>query len=370
MSRTITIAVFLLTLVLSLAIACSNGNSTPTHSTPPTRPPNYEATLQNARDLMVDLVNEERAKAGVLPRVELGHNQSVQTHAEASLANCYGSHWNAEGLKPYMRYSATGGHRFHVENAHGLNYCYTSENGAPLASIDDEVRGMMRAWMNSELHGEVILSHLFTDISVGIAWDPYNVRIYQLFESGDYINFEQMPAIDDNGLLTMAGTSQNGAKVWDLYIDIYYDPPPETLSRGQLARTYCYDNGRPVGFIPSQVYRVVKSRYETTYTPCPDPYQISDGASPPDTQQVALAYFREAVEASTQMAPVPATVLIIQPTVWSASPESFNAAVPITPILEENGPGVYTFTLWGVLDSQDTPISRYSVFYQVDAPRS
>ncbi|MXY20302.1 MAG: hypothetical protein F4Y49_03085 [Dehalococcoidia bacterium] len=67
---------------------------------------------------MLELINAERAKAGV-GSVVLGDNIAAQLHAEAALENCFASHWGIDGLKPYMRYSLAGGYQSNGENGSG-----------------------------------------------------------------------------------------------------------------------------------------------------------------------------------------------------------------------------------------------------------
>ena len=154
--------------------------ATPTPQSEPAR--NTAEVLQDGRLLMLKLVNEARAKEGS-PPVELGYDATAQAHAEASLEGCFGSHWDTRGLKPYMRYSLGGGTRITVENALAMNYCRSEGDGPPLDSIEDEVLAMMASWLSSPDHAAVILFPSFTRLNVGLAWDPYNVRMYQLFET-------------------------------------------------------------------------------------------------------------------------------------------------------------------------------------------
>ena len=59
---------------------------------------------------MLEIINENRTAAGLAPLV-LGDNAAAQLHAEASLEGCFLSHWDPNGLKPYMRYSLAGGYQ-------------------------------------------------------------------------------------------------------------------------------------------------------------------------------------------------------------------------------------------------------------------
>ena len=71
---------------------------------------------------MLDYINRERAAAGVAP-VSLGDNPMAQAHASDMFHNCYLSHWDLRGRKPYMRYSATGRFRASGENLSGIRTC-------------------------------------------------------------------------------------------------------------------------------------------------------------------------------------------------------------------------------------------------------
>ena len=76
---------------------------------------------------MLQLINEERVRAGVAP-VVLGDNIAAQLHAESALENCFSSHWGINGLKPYMRYSLAGGYQSNAENGYGRELLH---NGVP-----------------------------------------------------------------------------------------------------------------------------------------------------------------------------------------------------------------------------------------------
>ena len=151
------------------------------------------------KEYMLTLINAEREKAGVDP-VVLGDNIATQLHADASLENCFFSHWGIDGLKPYMRYSLAGGYQSNGENALGNHYCITALSQSPagfrynpLEGIEQEIRQAMEAWMGSPGHRRNILDRWHKRVNIGLAWDRYNIRAYQHFE-GDYIQYEELPS--------------------------------------------------------------------------------------------------------------------------------------------------------------------------------
>ena len=71
---------------------------------------------------MLEMINEQRRLASV-PPLRLGDNKAAQLHAEAMRDDCFVSHWDTDGLKPYMRYSLTGGYQYNAENVGGFYDC-------------------------------------------------------------------------------------------------------------------------------------------------------------------------------------------------------------------------------------------------------
>ena len=187
---------------------------------------------------MLQLINSERTRAGA-GSVVLGDNIAAQIHAETALANCFSSHWGLDGLKPYMRYSLAGGYQSNGENGHGSDYCIKeSDQYLPVTDIQGEIREAVAGWMNSPGHRRNMLNPSHKKVNIGIAWDRYNVKAFQHFE-GDYVEYARLPEIHE-GVLTLAGRTTNEARLGgrrDLDVQIYYDPPPEPLTLGQVART-------------------------------------------------------------------------------------------------------------------------------------
>ena len=348
----------------------------------PTRTPVPTATPQPAlavspdlrhieeKRYMLSLINAERKKAGV-GAVVLGDNIAAQMHAEAALDNCFSSHWGVDGLKPYMRYSLAGGYQSNGENGSGLDYCIKASDGyAANSGINQEIRETMDGWMNSQGHRRNLLDPQHKRVNIGIAWDKYNKQMYQHFE-GDYVEYDRLPSIT-NGVLTFSGKTRNGAQFnADTGQQIFYDAPPYTLSRGQVARTYCYDNGRLVAGLRKPLtggWRYNTHEFSTTYSPCPDPYDVPANASPARSYNEAHQLWRETYNASQSRASQSINVPWITATQWDSSGASFAVQVNIGEVLRDNGSGVYTVTLWGKVGGEDAVISQYSIFHDVTPP--
>ena len=242
-----------------LSTARDTPKPTPTTTSAPTPSPISPPPLRHIEEklYMLELINDERVSAGLNP-VVLGDNVAAQLHAEAALENCFSSHWGIDGLKPYMRYSLAGGYQPNAENVSGLDYCIKATDGYRAnGSAEQEIRQAMVGLMDSPGHRDNILRPWHKKVNVGLAWDRYNFNgHYQHFE-GDYVEYDQLPAME-NGVLHMSGSVKNDVQFdddfRDLDVQIYYDPPPHTLTRGQVARTYCSDSGLHVACAETAAY--------------------------------------------------------------------------------------------------------------------
>ena len=319
---------------------------------------------------MLSLINAERKKAGV-GAVILGDNVAAQVHAEAALDNCFSSHWGVDGLKPYMRYSLAGGYQSNGENVSGLDYCIKASDGYRAnGPIKQEIWEAMDSLMNSPGHRRQILYPAHKMVNIGLAWDRYNIKVVQHFE-GNYTEYDRLPSIE-NGVLTFSGKTRNGARFnADTGQQIYYDAPPYTLTRGQVARAYCFDSGRLVAGLRKPLtggWRYRTHKFTITHNPCPSPYDVSPDTPPARSYNEAHQLWREAYNASQSRTSQSITVPWITASEWTASGTTFSVKADISQILDEHGSGVYSLMLWGKVDGEDAVISQYSIFHDVTPP--
>ena len=342
--------------------------ATPTTTPHPTVTPAPEEAHLAQKQFMVELINEERRKAGVGP-VVLGDNRAPQVHADNALRKCFSSHWGTDGLKPYMRYSLAGGYQRNGENGLGSDYCVGSHHYVTrLDPIQTEIRDAIESWMGSSGHRRTMLDPNYRKVSLGLAWDDYNVRFYQHFE-GDYVRYEKLPAIE-NGRLTINGTLINGARVSrprDLSIQIYYDPPPRPLTRGQLAPTYSYGFGLMVASLREPLgpgWTWPKDSFTIGHRgPSVDPYDL-----PPDAP--APSYRPYSPPRPPPVYPPPRTITVpwITASKLHTSGDGFAVTANIASVLKQHGPGVYSIMVWAPVNGQEIPVSNYSIFYEIQPP--
>ena len=269
----------------------------PTSTPVPTPIPPPNLRHPNEKRTMLSLINQERQEASV-PPVVLGDNHAAQIHAESSLANCFSSHWGIDGLKPYMRYSIAGGYQDNAENAIGLSYCFRpGEGGKVVSDATVAIQVAMERLMESPGHRQTILYRWHRKVNIGLAWSKYNISVVQHFE-GDYVEYTALPELRGS-VLSFEGRVKNGAQFGPRgFSSVYigYDPPPHPLTRGQLARTYCYSQGGDTVALLRRPLPDGRYYLEDTSTlkweQCPDPYDAPIDAPAPSSYDEAAELCR------------------------------------------------------------------------------
>ena len=339
---------------------------------------------------MLELINYERERAGLNP-VELGYNAAAQIHAEAAIEGCFGSHWGLDGLKPYMRYTLAGGYQSNAENWSGntytvtqgsrkwsgLDYCLTNSDGGFSNPLDDGtipslIDNAMEGLMNSPGHRRNILGRWHKRVNIGIAIDGFNFAGVQHFE-GDYVVYDSLPSLRD-GELSLTGTVMNGARLdepRDLGVQIYYDPPPQPLTLGQLAFTYCYSSGLQVASLrppldANQYYTT--NMFSTAMSSCIDSYSLPSDTPAPTSLQEEKNFKDAARIAIATQEPPPMIVPWITATEWNINGQSFAVRANVGAITQTYGYGVYTIIVWAKLGDEREVVSEYSIFYGVEPP--
>lgn len=303
----------------------------------------------------LELINNDRIDNG-LNTVILGSNTAAQEHAEEMLVIDYMSHWGADGMKPYMRYTLAGGFNYEAENAFFHRTIWYGEQNPsyrldPIEVLEKAEKGLM----NSAGHRRNILNKQHKKVNIGIAYDNERLTLVQQFE-GDYITFNKYPGFSGS-TLSLSGNTITGFVIDQ--IQIWYDQPPHPLTLGQLGMTYAYSLGTPVVFIrppppPGSYYPDSDTFYSwTTYI---DPYTV-----PPDTPAPTYSL-------SIKPVPPPLSAIVavewIDAERWDISGTSFNIDANLSEILSQFGKGVYTVAIWAKTGNEHVELSNYSVFIE------
>ena len=247
------------------------------------------------KEYMLGLINAERKKAGV-PEVSLGDNNAAQIHAENMIRDCVSAHWGTDGLGPPMRYSLAGGYQSNSENVSGRDYCFTDEDKnryRRIQNIESYLDRIMNGYMGSPGHKRNILDPWHRKVNLGLTWGTHQMWNVQHFE-GDYANCSVPPAIEGTTLRVSCTTKEVFPSKY--YVQqIYYDPPPHTLTQGQLARSYGYRSGNRVALLRGPAregyYWTTNEAEVTHYSGC-TPYDIDPAAPPPSSVSEATDLYK------------------------------------------------------------------------------
>ena len=226
--------------------------------------------------------------------------------------------------------------------------------------------------MRSPGHRDNILDRWHKKVNVGLAWDRYNFVAYLHFEGG-FVEYEMLPTMEDD-VLYIGGRTRHGMEfrsARDLGVQVYYDPPPHPLKAGQLSRTYCYSRGLQVASLREPLSGTAfwpTDSFNTTRSPCPDPYDVPDTSPAPRSHDQANAHWEEAYLASMGMPRQPIVVPWVTARKWHTAGELFSVEADLKDIVSKHGDGVYTVWLWGKLGGKDLVISEYSIFYGIEPP--
>ena len=331
-------------------------------------PQNPNARYRSEKMTMLRLINNQRQLAGVSP-VKLSNNEAAQLHAEAMRDDCFVSHWGVDGMKPYMRYSTSGGYQTNAENVAGYYNCGPFD---PYDEVETSLKEHVLGFMESEGHRETMLDPHYRKVSIGITVNR-GIWVVQHFE-GDYVEFNELPQLDA-GILSVDGRSREGAQVdEDAAILVEYDPPLRDLSVEQLNQTQCYGPGLPVAVlignpfsksdleetkVPSMVHTELQKLQDDNpfiHSECKDPYKIPAVQDSPSRSRERINE-----DVSDEVVEREVRVPFFLADEWSASDSGgFSLKSDIGEVIDQHGAGVYTITIIGKVSGDLMSISEYS----------
>ena len=269
------------------------------------------------------LINADRAANGSSP-VALSYNQAAQQHADSMLYFGYFSHFDVQGLKPYMRYTMLGGTGADAENVAYL--AYSAAHYTSTASVEQAIQFLEHSMVYNDAtccnngHRYNILNPLHNYVSIGIAYNSTHVFFDEEFEN-DYINLgisTTGPTTANPYYVTMRGTPIAGTpKAESIYIG--FDATPTAETRTQLDNApHDYGPGTLLGgVLPPSGFFGGCGQFTTGTTVCADN--------------------------------------------WTFNQSTVYITFSLEPFIKNNGPGVYTiYLITG--SSTDSALTTYSIF--------
>lgn len=194
-------------------------------------------SIQELITLALEKINADRLKHGLKP-VTLGNNPSAQVHAEDMMNSGYFSHWNTNGVKPYVTYTKLDGKAYVKENI-AASWCegFTCKMNPP--ELIDKFQYLM-VYDDAESnwgHRDNILDPNHSLVNIGLAWDDNNFYFAQHFET-KLIEFKNLDFSSDK-VLRISG------KIPETYslksISIFQDNAPMSLSGNDLESNSPYN---------------------------------------------------------------------------------------------------------------------------------
>ena len=249
----------------------------------PTRTPQPTATptpssglpdeeLDSLRYLALRLINNDRGDHG-LPPVILGVNPAAQLHAEDMLEHDYFGHWWADGRKPYMVYTQTGGTSYASENAATSGWRDLEWNAArcgslfvrcevptPAAAITDHQWSMMYDDAHANWgHRDNILGESHRAVNIGVASNGRRVTFVQHFEGGA-VEADGPPVLDAHRVLSLSLTKRETGVAIGGVVSIAHDPPPTPKTPVQIDTldSYCLGGGFTTNCPDSHAARILE----------------------------------------------------------------------------------------------------------------
>lgn len=209
--------------------------------------PSAYATLSN---FSLSLINNDRNSFGLGP-VSLASIPSGQQHADSMLKYGYFSHWDVQGLKPYMRYSVLGGNGFVEEN---VAYEFTSlPTILSVSSVERAITNLEHQMVYNDSaccqngHRDNILNKFHNQVSIGIAYNSTDVFFVEDFIT-NYAGIN-LPVTQGSDTINFVGTTSQSLNPNS--IQVFYDKTPSNLSVSTIESSYNgpYDQGTFIGGI-------------------------------------------------------------------------------------------------------------------------
>ena len=213
--------------------------------------------MQELSVYALGLVNKDRADHG-LPPLTLGLNPAAQLHAEDMLEHDYQGHWWADGRKPYMVYSETGGGSYVAENAASSGWtalqwraanCDSFLTSCQVTQPRDALRELQWLMMYDDAHAnwghrDNILRESHRAVNFGVAFNGRRVTFAQHFEGGA-VEASAPPSLSSAGTLSLSLVKREAGVRIGQVVSIHYDPLPTPKTAAQIDSldSYCVGGG-------------------------------------------------------------------------------------------------------------------------------
>ncbi|MDH3278228.1 MAG: CAP domain-containing protein [Nitrosopumilus sp.] len=187
--------------------------------------------------LALEKINIDRLEHGLNP-VKLGNNQAAQAHVEDMMNFGYFSHWDSNGVKPYVTYTKLDGRAYVKENI-AASWCEGFTCKMNPAELIEKFQYLM-VYDDAESnwgHRDNILDPNHSLVNIGITWNDNNFYFAQHFET-KLIDLKNVEFSEDK-VLRISGKLPSGYSLKS--ITVFQDEPPLPLSGEDLESSSPYN---------------------------------------------------------------------------------------------------------------------------------
>ena len=203
-----------------------------------------EKTFEEIRKNLLAMVNEEREVANVPPvAIDELATKVATMHAVDMAAAKYTSHWGRDGLKPYHRYSFSGGTDATQENVSSADNTWSTKLKD---LVQDTAYLHVRLYQEKppyDGHRRAILAPQHTHVGFGLAVDQLRLRVVELFVAR-HVEVDPFRRVAKPGdQISFVANIINRNYVLN-HVEVFYEPlpqPPE-LSWLRQFRPYSLPN--------------------------------------------------------------------------------------------------------------------------------
>ncbi len=280
----------------------------------------YPSDYATLRNFSLNLINRDRAAHDLSP-VGVSQVQSGQQHADSMLKYGYFSHWDVQGLKPYMRYSILGGTGFVEEN---VAFEFTTfPTYSTVSSVERAITNLEYQMVNNDSyccqngHRDNILNQFHNAVSIGIAYNTTDVFFVEDFVT-DYAGINS-PIVSGGDTVNLVGTPSQSLDPSS--IQVFYDGFPHSITTQDIRSNFSgpYDQGTFIG-----------------------------GVLPPCQSLFSCSSYQGAIT--------------VQASTWSVGSSSLNIRFSLGDFINKYGSGVYTLYLIQGSTSNPEYLTSISVF--------
>jgi len=186
--------------------------------------------LPAARELLLNLINADRLKAG-LSQLQLDNlaNKVATAHAQEMAMGQFLSHWGSDGRKHYHRFAFAGGTDAVQENASAATNIQSLTPEGILEDLRDMHASMMAEVPPRDGHRKTILDPFHTHVGFGLGFNGYNLRLVELFLAR-YVLLDPVPKeAKPDSIVAVQGRMINASHFLN-EVDVFFEPlpaPPE-----------------------------------------------------------------------------------------------------------------------------------------------